>query len=481
MTTSSTEPPALQPLLARRRRRPAGADPGVVGSRRRHGRRADRRRLPRRRAPHPRARADAATAAAPEWISVAPHGASRVVFGGLLRAVDDHSPDPKVRILRDRVVEDGVVARDHDDQLSRRPPRRRPTLRVRIVPDFAPLQEVKAGTADRTRLAASRRSATPGRSTVELRRAVVHDHRGRGRALRRRRRGHRRSGGSMSHRARPSHASWSIAPGRSLARRPRRAARRPRGPFRPLERRPAAHAVAGCRARRPRRAAARSARPPRRRVLRRRCAVVPDALRPGLAVGGAARPPGRSPHRGIHSSRPRAVPGRRAPTRTPRSSRARSCTSCAASRSRCRARASCCRRCTTAPSTRPPLWVCLLADAWRAGMPEDEVRELLPALRAALDWLAAPRRQRRRRVHRLHRRDRTRAREPGVEGLGRLDPVALGRPRRRPDRAVRSAGLRVRGRARRRRPARPLRRAGQRRACANGRRRSRPASRSRTG
>ena len=34
-----------------------------------------------------------------------------------------------------------------------------------------------------------------------------------------------------------------------------------------------------------------------------------------------------------------------------------------------------------------PLWVCLLADARDAGMPEDEVRELLPSLRAALGWM----------------------------------------------------------------------------------------------
>lgn len=33
------------------------------------------------------------------------------------------------------------------------------------------------------------------------------------------------------------------------------------------------------------------------------------------------------------------------------------------------------------------LWVCLLVDAWRAGMPEAEVRELLPALEGALTWL----------------------------------------------------------------------------------------------
>ncbi|GAB2845738.1 glycogen debranching N-terminal domain-containing protein [Lentzea nigeriaca] len=33
------------------------------------------------------------------------------------------------------------------------------------------------------------------------------------------------------------------------------------------------------------------------------------------------------------------------------------------------------------------LWVCLLHDAWRWGMPEDQVRALLPNLRAALRWI----------------------------------------------------------------------------------------------
>ena len=33
------------------------------------------------------------------------------------------------------------------------------------------------------------------------------------------------------------------------------------------------------------------------------------------------------------------------------------------------------------------LWVCLLHDAWRWGMPREEVRDLLPHLRAALGWL----------------------------------------------------------------------------------------------
>lgn len=33
------------------------------------------------------------------------------------------------------------------------------------------------------------------------------------------------------------------------------------------------------------------------------------------------------------------------------------------------------------------LWVCLLHDAWRWGMPEAEVRALMPSLRRALDWM----------------------------------------------------------------------------------------------
>lgn len=34
-----------------------------------------------------------------------------------------------------------------------------------------------------------------------------------------------------------------------------------------------------------------------------------------------------------------------------------------------------------------PLWVCLLADAHDAGMPDDELRGLLPTLRGAVDWM----------------------------------------------------------------------------------------------
>ncbi|HYJ49300.1 MAG TPA: glycogen debranching N-terminal domain-containing protein [Microbacterium sp.] len=82
----------------------------------------------------------------PEWISATAHSASHVTFGGLLRAVDDGLPDPKVRILRNRVVGDGHV---HDTMTISSHVSHAVTtdLRVLLVPEFAPLQEVKAGLA----------------------------------------------------------------------------------------------------------------------------------------------------------------------------------------------------------------------------------------------------------------------------------------------------------------------------------------------
>ncbi len=82
----------------------------------------------------------------PEWISVAPHDASHVTFGGLLRAIDDGFPDPKVRILRSRVVGEGEV-RDILTITSQVADSVSTDIRLRLVPEFAPLQEVKAGLA----------------------------------------------------------------------------------------------------------------------------------------------------------------------------------------------------------------------------------------------------------------------------------------------------------------------------------------------
>ncbi len=81
-----------------------------------------------------------------EWISLSSEGASRAVFGGLMRDVDDHTPDPKVRMLRDRVVSNARV----DEIMTVRSNVEhtiRTVVRLRIVPEFAPLAEVKAGLA----------------------------------------------------------------------------------------------------------------------------------------------------------------------------------------------------------------------------------------------------------------------------------------------------------------------------------------------
>ena len=101
----------------------------------------------------------------PEWISVAPHDASHVVFGGLLRAVDDDTPDPKVRILRTRKVSEGAV-RDTLTITSQVAEPISTDVRLRLVPEFAPLQEVKAGAAESRswRLA---QDAAAGEATVE--------------------------------------------------------------------------------------------------------------------------------------------------------------------------------------------------------------------------------------------------------------------------------------------------------------------------
>ncbi|GAB2852121.1 glycogen debranching N-terminal domain-containing protein [Microbacterium insulae] len=81
-----------------------------------------------------------------EWISVAPHGPSRVVFGGLLRGVDDRTPDPKVRLMRDRTVSAGALT----ETWTLRSRLDRPvqaTLVLTLEPEFASLHEVKAGIA----------------------------------------------------------------------------------------------------------------------------------------------------------------------------------------------------------------------------------------------------------------------------------------------------------------------------------------------
>jgi glycogen debranching enzyme len=82
----------------------------------------------------------------PEWISVSAHNASHVTFGGLLREIDNDLSDPLIRVSRDRVVTAGEV-RERLSIVSIAPHVVETTLRLRLVPDFSPLDEVKGGSA----------------------------------------------------------------------------------------------------------------------------------------------------------------------------------------------------------------------------------------------------------------------------------------------------------------------------------------------
>ena len=63
-----------------------------------------------------------------------------------------------------------------------------------------------------------------------------------------------------------------------------------------------------------------------------------------------------------------------------------------------------------------PLWVCLLHDAWKWGMPADEVEPLLAPMQRCLTWLSELG-CRSRRLRQLHRRIRPGPGQPGLEGL----------------------------------------------------------------
>ena len=188
-----------------------------------------------------------------------------------------------------------------------------------------------------------------------------------------------------------------------------------------LQRAAAAHA-----ARRPRalRSTSRSPTSPRcgcatddghRQAARRRHAVVHDRLRPRHAhhvpADDAVRPGAARSRRSTRSPRSR----RRRTTRRSTPSRARSCTSCAAA-----ARPRPGSAPTTAPSTRRRS-SSSCSPRSGAGRTTPALVERLrePAL-AALALDRRVRRPRRRRLRRVRAADAARAREPVVEGLGRL-------------------------------------------------------------
>ena len=129
---------------------------------------------------------------------------------------------------------------------------------------------------------------------------------------------------------------------------PRRGARRSR---RPTD--PASAPLAGSRGGRPRRAAPRPPRTSRRRVLRRRRAVVLHALRPRLDLGRTARARPRPGDRGVHAARARPPAGHEEGSGH-RGGAGQDPARAAQRRARhCRTRACICRRSTTARSTPP--------------------------------------------------------------------------------------------------------------------------------
>ena len=312
-------------------------------------------------------------------------GPSRLVFGGLLRGLDDPTPRPEGAAAARAGGGGRRGRRDADDPRPRRPCGPGDAARA-PRPGLRPAPGGEGGHGDRPGMERDRRR----------RRRRARSRSSSGRALLHRVRTGRASSGSktMPSRSRGTCASppggradvaWSVtlddpslvvhgasASGRLAAADARRRSRHPD------------HPVAGRRARRSRRPPPDAARPSRRRVLRRRRTLVLHALRARLAVGGAPRAAGRRRDRGIHPPRPRPAAGR------PRRRRDRP----AAGQDPARAAQ---RRRSRMPGEGvllPPLyygtvdatllWVCLLADAFDAGMPRAEVRALVPALRAAL-------------------------------------------------------------------------------------------------
>ncbi|GAA1728304.1 glycogen debranching N-terminal domain-containing protein [Microbacterium paludicola] len=320
-----------------------------------------------------------------EWIGSTRQGASRMVFSGLLRGIDDAMPDPRVRLTRERVVEAGAMR----ERLVLRNGRDVPveaTLRVRVRPEFASLHAVKAGDVAPAafemsvaegsavvRAGPQRFALTAGDGAVRLGEGVV-DVEWRVRAS---------AGGEAE-------ASWSVALADDalVVRAPERSA--------PWD---ASALAASWLGTAPRLArwlrtalddldALRLALPDHpeddfyaagapwfftlfgrdsiwtaRLLLPIDVGVAASTLRVLARLQGTEDHPAsaQEPGKILHELRATSleIPGEQV-VLPPRYYGSVDAT---------------------------PLWICLLADAWRAGMPEDEVRALLPALRRALTWL----------------------------------------------------------------------------------------------
>lgn len=316
-----------------------------------------------------------------EWISTAPHGPSRVVFGGLLRGIDDATPDPKVRLIRDRLVVDGALTETWT-VLSRLTEAIDTELVLRVEPEFASLHDVKAGIAARqplvvetTDASATARSADQAFSLTTGSAAIAEADG----ALSARWPVHVDAGGAAS-------VSFTIAlhdptlvvhgasePWAGLTARPA-AASEPRlgrwldtalGDLDALRLTTSGDGDVFFAAGAPWffTLFGRDSLWAARLVLPLDAGVAASTLRALAAMQGTHDDPStaQEPGKILHELRASALemPGEGIVLPP--------------------------RYYGSVDST--PLWVCLLADAWRAGMPEAEVRELLPALRRALHWI----------------------------------------------------------------------------------------------
>ncbi len=177
---------------------------------------------------------------------------------------------------------------------------------------------------------------------------------------------------------------------------------------------------------------------------RRGRAVVHGAVRPRLAAHLAAwrcRSTRRSPS--ARCGRSPTLPGHARSTPAPRSSPVASSTRCGSAATRRSRSAAAAVYYGTADAT-PCSSCCSASCAAGAGLPRTSTR-CSPHADRALEWIDALRRPRRRRLRRVRAAQRSRPRQPGLEGLVGRHQLRRRVARPAPDRAVRGAGLRVRG------------------------------------
>ena len=412
----------------RRRHRPARADPGVVRARTATSARSPIHGVYHGDVRHMRELTLRVRGLAVEWISVAPDGPRASCSAGCCARLDDGRPTPRCACCgsaRGR----RRAGRDLDGRLAGVTDPVETTLRVRLAPTSHRCTEVKAGLAAPRRVGSRpARCGVDAPFTVRSGERVVHPLRARTPTL-----DARATARSMARLARsrssPAAARDGLVVARAATIRPwscaARPARCPSGTSTQRSRAtdPRARPLARRRARRPRRPAARPPRPPGRRVLRRRRAVVLHAVRPRLALGGPARAPGRRPDRGIHPARARAAcraigTTRRRPGARQDPARAARDAARDARRGRRPAAAVLRQRRLHPPVGVPARRRVARRDARRRSAPRS-----CPRCGGALTGCSSTATATATASSTTSTR-RARAREPGLEGLRRLDPVA---------------------------------------------------------